>query len=222
MPVPSTVMGSVLDPQVLQLLRILEEEGNDLAKRGDWEGITFEQTHITLAAEDQGAIATIATNGFRYIKNETIWDRTDKLPIALMGSKLWQTMKAIASVGPRYRYRIRGGRLLVNPTPTAGHTWAFEYISKNWILGVDGVTYKQYFTLDTDTVLLPEDLILQGLRWRWKKEKGLEYAEDMRTYEAQVQTQLGRDGGKERLCMDSAEREPRPGIWVNDMSWPLP
>lgn len=212
-------MGTVTDARILQLLRLLEEEGTDLSKRGSWEGLTNEATHTTLASEDQGAITSIATNGYRHIVNNTIWDRTDRLPIALLGSTDWQTLKAITNQGPRYRYRFRGGRMLVSPVPAAGHTWAFEYLSKNWILGADGVTYKQYFTLDTDTILLPEDLVLMGLRWRWKKEKGLEYAEDQRTYEMQVKDELGWDGSKSTLSMDDQRPETKPGIWVSDRSW---
>lgn len=219
-PRPATVVGNT-DTQALQAMALLEEEGNDLSARGPWQGITFEATHTTLAAEDQGAIATIASNGFRYIKNNTIWDRTDRLPVlGPLNGQDWQSLKAFTVTGPRYQFRIRGGKLLVNPSPTAGHTWAFEYASQNWILGADGTTYKQYFTLDTDTILLPETLVLMGLRWRWKKEKGLDYAEDFQTYEAQVKDALGRDGGKKTLYMDgTGRRGPQPGIFVPEGNW---
>lgn len=222
LPVPTTVMGTT-DTQVLQVLGLLEEEGNDLAVRGSWQGITFEASHTTLALEDQGAIATIASNGFRYIKNETLWDRTSRLPVCgpLDGPE-WQAMKALVSTGPRYRFRIRGGKLLVNPAPPASDAWFFEYVSQNWILSADLTTYKQYFTLDTDTLLLPETLVLMGLRWRWKKEKGFDYAEDMRTYEMQVKDALGRDGGKPSIFMDDCDRGPRPGIFVPAGSWSIP
>jgi hypothetical protein len=133
----------------------------------------------------------------------------------------WQAMKAVTTMGPRYRFRIRGGRLIVNPSPPAGDSWYFEYVSKNWILGADGTTYKQYFTLDTDEILLPEDLVLMGLRWRWKKEKGFDYAEDFRTYETQVKDALGHDGGKPVLFMDDCSRGARPGVFVPDGDWPL-
>lgn len=222
-PVPASVLGTT-DVQVLQMLRLLEEEGNDLSMRGDWQALTIEKNHVTTAAEDQGAIATIASNGFRYIKNDTLWDRDTRLPILGPLSPIqWQSLKAFSVNGPRFQHRIRQGKLLVNPTPAAGLNWYFEYLSKNWILGADAVTYKQYFTLDTDTILLPEDLCIAGLRWRWKKEKGLDYAEDFRTYEMQVKDQLGRDGGKPHLYMDGDERGiPQPGIWVTQWSWPLP
>lgn len=218
---PSTVYGSS-DAQIVQIKALLEEEGIDLAARGPWQGITFEATHTTTAAENQGAMTTIASNGFNYIKNDTIWDRTDDLPVlGPVSSQEWQALKAMSLNGPRYQFRIRGGNLLANPTPTAGHTWAFEYVSKNWILANDGTTYKQFFTADNDTVLLPDVLVLQGLRWRWKKEKGLEYAEDFRTYEMQVKDAFGRDGGKPVLRMDGEGRSIKPGIFVTPMSWDL-
>lgn len=219
--VPATVYGTT-DPQIRQILAMLEEEGDDLSKRGAWQEITFEATHTTLAQEDQGAISTIASNGFNYIKNGTIWDRSLRLPVYVIDGQNWQAAKAMTLTGPRYQARIRGGKLISNPVPTAGNTWAFEYVSKNWILGVDGVTYKQYFTLDTDTILLPESIVLMGLRWRWKKEKGLEYAEDFRTYESQVKDALSRNGMKQTLNMGNSEPMVSPGVVVPLGSWITP
>lgn len=220
LPVPATVMGNT-DPQVIQFRALLEEEGQELSQRGQWEGLLREATHTTLAAEDQGTIISIATNGFRSILHETMWDRNDKLPVPLINSSAWQRLKATVGISPRYRYRLRGGKLLLTPTPPAGHTLAFEYLSKNWILGVDGTTYKELFTLDTDTLLLPEELLRLGLRWRWKKEHGLEYAEDFRTYETEVANALGRDGGKPTLYMDGSQPRVRPGVIVPEYSWDL-
>ena len=221
-PVPSSVMGGTTDAQVLQLLRLLEEEGTDLADRGPWQAITNEFTWTTLAQEDQGVIDNIATNGFKAIKNGTFFDRSDTLPIfGPLSDQEWQDRKARAVTGPRYYYRFRGNHLLVNPVPVAGHTWAAEYLSRNWILGSDGTTYKQYFTLDSDTILLPEELVLMGLRWRWKKEKGFAYEEDFRTYEMQVKSALGRDGGKPVLNMASDTHTHKPGIMVPEYSWNL-
>lgn len=221
--VPTTVYGTT-DTQVQQIASLLEEIGNDMASRGSWQGLTFEASHTTLAAEDQGAIATIASNGFRYLKNDTIWDRSTRLPVCgPLDAKQWQALKAWVVNGPLYQYRIRGGKLLVNPSPPASESWYFEYVSQNWILGADGTTYKQYFTLDTDTILLPETVMLMGLRAWWKKEKGLDYAEDMRMYESQLKDSLGRDGSKTTINMDQqAFRGPVPGIFVSPGSWNVP
>jgi hypothetical protein len=219
-PKPAAVMANISDTQILQLVSLLEEEGRDLSQRGNWQGITFEATHTTTAAEDQGTVVSIATNGFRAIKNGTFFDRSSNLEIlGPLTDAQWQHLKALSTTGPRFHYRIRGGKLLINPTPAASLTFAFEYVSKNWILGADGTTYKQYFTLDTDTVLLPEELVIMGLRWRWKKEKGLEYSEDFNTYEMQVKQALGEDGGKPRLHMDGGPRNAYPGVFVPQGDW---
>ncbi len=221
LPVPTTVYGSS-DTLTQQILGLLEEEGRDLSMRVDWESLTLEATHTTLAAEDQGAVTSIATNGFRHIKNQTIWDRSNGLPVCgPMDGVEWQAQKALTTTNPRYRFRIRGGKLLVNPTPPAGDTWAFEYVSKNWITDSTGVTYQEYFGADGDLVLLPAELLLMGLRWRWKKEKGLDYAEDFRTYEMQVKDQVGRDGGKPVLSMSDSMQNVRPGIFVSPGSFDL-
>ena len=215
---PATVYGTT-DPQISQLKALLEEEGNDLAKRGDWNELTFEATHTTVATESQGAITTIASNGFRNIKNETIWDRTLKLPLGVLSDVEWQAQKGFSTTSPRYVVRIRGGLLLANPTPTSGNTWAFEYVSKNWILGADGTTYKQFFTLDTDTLLLPEELLTLGLRWRFKKEKGFDYAEDFRTYENQVNQALGSNGMKKTINMGGGRQDAKPGFSIPQGNW---
>ena len=216
--VPTTVLGTT-DPQIKQILGLLEEEGNDLASRGDWQELTNEATHTTIAVENQGAIKTIASNGFKYIKNGTIWDRDLRLPVYVIDGTDWQQVKAIAVTGPRYQARLRGGNLLCNPVPTAGHTWAFEYITKNWIADSAGTTYYQYFDDDTDTPLLPEELLLLGLRWRWAKEKGFEYAEMYRTYELEVQNALSRNQMRRVLDMGYTNYTPHPKVYIPDGSW---
>lgn len=218
--VPGEVIGSS-DDDVNQIYALLEEECNDLSGRGDWQVLTLEATHTTVATESQGAITTIASGGFRYIKNDTLWDRTENLPVIVIDGPDWQAEKGFAVTSPHYRARIRGGNLIVIPTPTAGNTWAFEYISWNTILDTDGSTTKQYFEADTDTFLLPNAIILQGLRWRWKKEKGFEYAEDFRTYEMMVQDALGRQGLKKTLQQDGTGKSLSPHIIVNQGNWPL-
>ena len=221
-PVPATVTGST-DAQIQQVMRILEEEGNDLASRHSWQGLTLEASHTSLAQEDQGAITALATNGFRYIKNGSICDRTDQTKIiGPLSDQEWQSAKAMAPTGPDYRFRIRGNKMLIIPVPTAGKSWYFEYVSKNWILGADGTSYRQYFTFDTDTIILPEELVLAGLKWRWKKEKGFDYAEDMRTYELQVKDAMGRDGGRKVLNMNACEGDAMPGVFVPQGSWQVP
>ncbi len=214
--VPTEVMGTS-DAQIAQIYALLEEEGNDLSGRGSWQELTLEATHTTLALESQGNMTYIADDGFRYIKNDTIWDRTENLPILIIDGPDWQAEKGFANTSPRYMARIRTGELLSTPVPTAGNTWAFEYVTWNWI----SHGTKQYFTVDSDTIDLPEPIVQMGLRWRWKKEKGFEYAEDFRTYEKLVADALSRQGLQKVLTQDQSGRSSSPRIIVNQGTWPL-
>lgn len=222
LPSPATVIGST-DPQVTQIKALLEEIGIDLNSRFTWNTTTFQKLHTTIADEDQGAMSSIVGSGWGYIKNMTIWDRTRRLPVlGPMSGVDWQALKAVVVNGPQYQFRILDDHLLVNPDPPAGETWAFEYGSVNWILSNDGVTYKEYFGNDEDTMLINENLCLMGLRAWWKKEKGLDYAEDMRMFEAQALDASNRDGGKRVLHMDDTPwNGPRPGVWVPSGTWPV-
>jgi hypothetical protein len=219
-PVPATVVGST-DAQINQALAILEEEGNDLASRHQWQGLVVEATFTTVALEDQGLLDTIAPTGFRYIRNNTIWDRTDRLKVVGRTSGVeWQEIKAGGITSPRYQFRIMGNHLLVSPIPAAGHSWAFEYVSRYWLLDTNGTTKKEFSTSDSDTFLIPASLLLSGLRWRWMREKGLDYAELFNAYEMQVKDEMGRDGGAPILS--SSSRSVNPGIYVPNGNWVVP
>jgi hypothetical protein len=153
-----------------------------------------------------------------------LWDRTEKLPLLGPTSpQSWQALKAIVITGPRYSFRFRGGNFLVTPAPPAGHTWVFEYVSRNFALDNDGTTYKSILEEDSDEILLPDQIVKADLRWRWKKEKGLAYAEDFNRAEELIANALGRDGSKPILRLDGeGDNDIRPGIFVPSGSWPLP
>lgn len=220
--VPTTVIGST-EEQISQIQGLLEEEGNDLQSRAQWQSLIYEFSLTTTATTSQGTMDTICPNGFRNIINNTLWSRTRRLPVSgPMDPVEWQQLKAMFVNGPYYRHRIRGNELLVNPDPPAGESWYGEYVSSNWISDAAGVNFKKYFTADDDVILLPEALVIAGLRWRWKKEKNLDYAEDFRSYEMQVKDAIGRDGGKRHLRMDNWNRGPTPGIWVAPGNWSVP
>lgn len=220
-PVPSVVVAST-DPQVLQIRRGIEDLGDDLAKRGPWQELVVEKTFTTIAAEDQGATTTVFGSDFSYILSYEIWDRTQRRVVAGPAEpNEWQYRKAVNLSGPIHVYRIRRGKFLVNPAPTAGHTWALEYVSKNWILAADGTTYKSRFTADTDTLVLPEDLFRMGLAWWWKKEKGLAYAQEFAVYEENIANHMTRAGGLRVLDMGAREEPMRPGIFIPEGSWPV-
>lgn len=220
-PAPTSVIGST-DTQVVQIRALLQEGLKSLSGRGPWERLINQALWTTTATESQGPITTLAANGYRWMLPQTLWDRTEKLPLlGPIDSQDWQALKAIVVTGPRYSFRLRGGEFITTPAPPAGHTWVFEYVSKNFIL--NGTTYKVKFTADDDEILLPDDIVAADLRWRWKAEKGLTYAEFFNSCEALIVDALGRDGSKPVLDMGSRDcgGDILPGVFVPSGNWPL-
>lgn len=221
LPKPAFVASST-DAQIIQLLALANEVCEDICERQNWQELTQEATFTTVASEDQGAITTIAPNGFLRILQETIFDRTLRLPLyGPLSADKWQAIKALPTTGPLYRYRIRGGQLLFSPAAAAGHLCAFEYIS-SWIVRSSGGTGRPAFVSDSDTFLLDERLLLAGLRWKWKAEKGLDYAEEFHRYETMISNMAGVDGTKPRISMDGGCQTACPGIFISPGNWNLP
>lgn len=220
---PNTAVGST-DLQIIQITALVNREGRELSTRSPWTALVKQATFTTVALEDQGVLdGTIvsAASGFKYIVNETIWDRTGKYALAgPTAGPRWQAEKSFSITGPYARYRIYGNHLFLLPAPAAGRTIAFEYLSENWVSDLAGATTRNKFTMDDDYPLLDSNLITLGVIWRWKKSKGLEYAEDFNSYEAAVMDAMARDGTKPIVSMNgSCEANYQPFVVVPLTDW---
>ena len=213
---PNTATGST-DPQVIQMTAILNEEGQELSRRHTWQALVQEATFTTVATEIQTAIPT----GMRYLINDTIWNRDLRRPVfGPLTAQRWQQLKASNIQGPWNQFRIIGGNIKFIPAPVAGQTCAYEYVSDNWCYDT-GNTGKTAFTADDDTSYLDEQILQLGLRWRFKKEKGLEYGEDFSTYERMVMDAIARDGARDLLTLDGMRWDIPPGVLVPSGNWNL-
>lgn len=217
---PSTVSGSS-DPQIIQLMSLGNEEGQDLSARYPWQALQNESTFVTVALEAQGAITTLAGTDFRYILNDIMWNRSLLRPVfGPLTPQDWQALKARNVTGPYAQFRIRGNSVKFIPVPAAGNTVAFEWISKNWVtLAASGTSAT--WAADADTGLIDEEIMAQGILWRWKAAKGLSYEEDYNKYERLVADQMVRDGGKPRLNLGGGMDSFPAGVLVPIGSWNL-
>ena len=198
---PSVVVGST-DRGVKELYELAQQEGKELATRAAWQRLTKEQTFTSTATEAQAnALATDAD----WIVPDTFYNRTQKRQVVgPLASKEWAAQKAITATVLFDSFRLRGNSILMLPTPAAGDTYAYEYVSLYWVdTDADGDGEAASWASDTDTALLDERLMKLGVVWRWKKAKGLDYAEDFRTYEILVTQAIGRDGARTKLDFSS-------------------
>lgn len=194
--VEPTAVIAATDLQTKQMLALCRKDCRDLVRRFNWQALTKETSFLTVAADAQTTLTTAAADFYRYIDG-TMWNRTRFWAVGgPLTDEQWQQKKAAAAaVGVRNYFRIRGNSILFFPTPTAGDSIYFEYISNKWCQSAIAVPQTDWLA-DTDTALLDEEVIRMGVVWRFLKAKGLDYGEEFRSYEIALNDIFGPDGGR--------------------------
>ena len=212
--VPTSIVGNA-NLTAVQMLALAQREGRELSRRTVWQALVKEKTFtVTAAAAQTGAIPS----DFRYIVSATWWDRTNKWRMLGPATpQQWQALNSgIVQAGVRRWFRIRGDSMLIYPTPTnTTDTIAFEYVSDQWCETAGG-TGQSAWAADTDVGVLSEELMQMGLAWRFLKAKGLAYAEELASYEREVDKAIARDGGMPTLNMAGAPGYTDLGLNIPD------
>lgn len=217
---PGSVVGSI-DAATRQLYGILLQLMDEIVTESKFNVITLETTFTATAAEDQGAMSTLAPYGYQWAYPNTFFDRTLKRPLYGPLSEVeWQQIKALPNPGPFYKFRIRGDHLLLAPAPTTPlSTIAFEYAS-SWAVYDSTGTLKAAITSDTDYFVFPENLLIRGLAFRWKQVKGLPYQVDETQYYNLLNNYIARDKVKRDINVSQPyTSDIQPGIYVPSGNW---
>lgn len=220
LPEPAAVAAST-DLSVKQLLSLVNQAGSELARRHGWQALTKEKTFTAVAAETQ--TDTPIASDFDRIIDETAFNRTQKRRLTgPLNAEEWQEQKSITASVMRDGFRIRGGLFLMIPNPTVGDTIAYEYVSSWWVDTNGGSTWNATaFAGDDDTSALDEEMLAQDLVWRFRKAKGLSYAEDFQTAQVTIAGRIARDGGRKTMDLGQRPHSARPGILIPEGSWSL-
>lgn len=221
--VPTAVISST-DPLAQQLRGLADQEGRELRRGGPtshaWKILLSEKTITTTATETQ--TGAIPSDFFAFI-NETMFNRSKKRRvIGPLTAHEWQAEKAILASVLFDSFRIRGSDFIVTPTPPAGETWAYEYVSKFWVkLNAGSSADATAFANDADTIVFDDELITLGILWRFKAAKGLDYAEEHRNYMMALVDAIARDGGRRTMNLGEGYPEGARIPYVTEGGWSL-
>lgn len=199
-PRTTSVVGST-DVAARQMLQLANIEGAELVNRADWEALRRTASFSTVASVSQGALSSVASDIKRIIP-DTMWNETEQRFVrGGILPKEQQFRTSITSSPNDPRYYIQQGVLYLTPTPAAGETVTFRYQTDAWCEDSGG-TGKNLFSADTDVLRLPSHVFTLGLIWRWRRTKGLDYAEDFRTYENAIINARGNEEGGQSIYLD--------------------
>jgi len=198
-PQPQFLAGSVADQEV-QLFALAKREGKEFSavanKNGGWQILRKNYTFNTVPGQDEYDLPS----DFEYFVQRTFWD--NKYIWELLGpitAQERQVLKyGVIASGPRNKFYIQGNKMILDPIPQDTTLIAYEYYSNAWCQSATGTPQTTWIS-DTDTYLLDEDVFIQGLKWRFLRAKGFDYAEEREAYDMEAQKTISRDGGSRDL-----------------------
>ena len=167
---------------------------------GSSQSLTFSKTQYTMPSDYDRQV------------DRTHWDKTQHWE--MLGPETaqqweWLTSGYISS-GPRVRYRIFGNFFQIWPPQGTAHTLGFEYVSNAWAATTAGVA-KSSFTVDTDTCIFNDRLMVLGLKAKYFEVKGFQNV-FMQPYLAELSIAASNDAGSPTLSMSPTISQVLIGI----------
>lgn len=205
------------DDVVQQLIAFSADVATECMERSDWRNLTMEgqisgdggttqwplpvdyQRMKREAAHPYGAL-------FSYSQPSQIIDG----PV----SDGWLLNARTSGVTPSFPvWRLIGGAIEIWPALSLNEVVVFNYVSKNWAMNAAGSKRRPTWEADDDISLINEDTIKLGVVWRWKRSKGLDYAEEFRSFEESLARNSAQDTPSRVVSMSRKASFDSEAIW---------
>jgi hypothetical protein len=137
----------------------------------------------------------------------TAWDKSKHWEmLGPEDAQQWEwLLSGYISTGPRIRWRLFGPYFQIWPGTSTSEYLGFEYRSKAWAAAANG-TAKNSFTVDTDTCIYPDRLIVNATKLKYFEAKGFDTTAMMRNYMTELEAAKALDMSSANLSL-----APRPG-----------
>jgi hypothetical protein len=149
--------------------------------------------------------------------DDTQWDKSKHWRMQGPATpQQWQLLKSgFIATGPRITFRRIGGYFEIWPRVVASEYLGFEYISNAWTSDSTG-TAKTSFTVDTDTCIFPDRLMVLGLKKKYFEVKGFDTTAYSMDYSEQLNIAKANDAGSMKLSFAPRSKS----IYINQANLP--
>lgn len=137
----------------------------------------------------------------------TQWDKSKHWEmLGPEDAQQWEwLLSGYISTGPRIRWRLYGNYFQIWPGFSTNEYLGYEYRSKGWARAADG-SVKNSFTLDTDTCIYPDRVMVLTTKLKYFQAKGFDTTALYRDYLTELETAMAQDTSAANLSF-----APRPG-----------
>lgn len=199
-PRPVTIAGNA-DPAAQNILRLINKVGKRLAAVYPWNVLKTESTVTAPGVETLVAAAAMPSDFDRFVP-ETMWDRdANNLISGPISSSEWNGLKVQTFSSENKKFIFRGGAILTVPVIGSGVTVAYEYIKKNWCDIAAGSGEKAAMTIDTDVVLIDEELVIFGTIFAWLDAEGQPSTSAFRAFQGEFDLKADNDAATENIAV---------------------
>lgn len=205
----------VADGQETQnlLLQLANEEAAEILERDEYDFPLLRRTQSFTASLASLQSAPGKPTNFQRAIPETFWNATtDRKVYGPLTDQEWAIANGNAVTSATWQSAMfRYDGLHIFPVPTAADTITYDYILNTPVQATGGGAYKTEFTADTDVYLLGDRVLRLGIVWRYKADKGRDYAEDLKSYELAISALVRAQRGAPRtlsIAPDETEWPP--------------
>lgn len=176
--------------------------------------VTLNQTPT--AAKTAGAITFAQTmypfpSDFDRLIDRTQWDKSKHWEnFGPETAQQWEWLQSgFISTGPRIRFRQMGGYFQIFPPTASNEFMGFEYVGNKWVLALaDTITpSKTSLTVDTDTCVFPDRLMVLGTKLKYFEIKGFDTTALYRDYTMQLDLAKSHDSGSPTLSFATRQTD---------------
>lgn len=137
----------------------------------------------------------------------TQWDKSKHWEmLGPEDAQQWEwLLSGFIATGPRVRWRLFGAYFQIWPGFSNAESLGFEYRSNGWAATAAGVA-KTSFTLDTDTCIYPDRLMVLMTKLKYFEAKGFDTTAMYRNWMTELETDIAQDTSYANLSF-----APKPG-----------
>lgn len=175
-----TTISSVVDAtdrRAPPLFALAKKSLVEVSHRYEWPHLTRSYTFSTV----NGTADYSLPSDFDKLLTDTAYDDTENYQLrGGVTPAQWQYINIYGGLATGKRFRITGYpmKFRLTPTPTAANSLVFLYKTSNHALSAASAE-KTTYTDNTDTAIIGDRLIRLELAWRYRRQRGLDYAEEM-------------------------------------------
>lgn len=144
---------------------------------------------------------------YESLSPRTQWDKSKHWEaIGPTDGQQWEwLMSGFIATGPRIRWRILANKFQIWPGFSTAEQLGYEYRGNGWATSAGGIA-KTAFTLDTDTCIYPDRLMVLFTKLKYFEGKGFDTTAMYRNFTRFLDTEIARDTSSANLSF-----APQPG-----------